>query len=285
MSPLALTINYSVLIVAASLFGGWVATRFRLSHLGMQVVLSFVGGLMLGIALLHLLPHSIVATKSINLPLWSALIGLLGMFFLIRTFHFHQHGPAAEDIDAAQHEHCDHEHHTHHHLSWSGVVFGLAVHTLMDGIALASAVSSESTHGHRLAGFGVFLAIVLHKPLDALSITTLMQASGWSRNAQQLVNAGFAMMCPLGAAIVLLAANTFGNTADGETPMLIGIALGVSAGIFLCISLGDLLPEVQFHKHDRFKLSVALLMGVAIAFLIGLLEPGSAHSFDAVFPS
>ena len=38
-------------------------------------------------------------------------------------------------------------------------------------------------------------------------------------------------------------------------------ALAFSAGTFLCIALSDLLPELQFHAHDRFKLSVALLAG------------------------
>ena len=46
-----------------------------------------------------------------------------------------------------------------------------------------------------------------------------------------------------------------------------------SAGVFLCISLGDLLPEVHFHRHDRLKLSAALLFGVGLAFLVGFLEP------------
>ena len=30
-----------------------------------------------------------------------------------------------------------------------------------------------------LLGLGVFLAIALHKPLDALPITSMMQAGGW----------------------------------------------------------------------------------------------------------
>jgi zinc and cadmium transporter len=33
------------------------------------------------------------------------------------------------------------------------------------------------------------------------------------------------------------------------------------------------LPELQFHSHDRLKLSVALLLGVGIAVLIGMIEP------------
>ena len=50
---------------------------------------------------------------------------------------------------------------------------------------------------------------------------------------------------------------------------LIPRALAFSAGTFLCVSLSDLLPELQFHQHDRFKLSAALLLGLGLAFLLG----------------
>lgn len=140
---------------------------------------------MLGVALLHLLPHSIYILKDPSWALGICLIGLLFMFFMVRMFHFHQHDLAVD----SSHEHlqkklCDHkkdQHHVHcdHHdgrldLSWAGLCFGLAVHTIIDGIALAAAVQSSSPTGLSFAGLGVFLAIVLHKPLDALSITSLM---------------------------------------------------------------------------------------------------------------
>ena len=70
---------------------------------------------------------------------------------------------------------------------------------------------SDYHHNHELilCGFAIFLAIVLHKPLDALSITTLMTAGGWSPRSRLLVNLGFAIMCPLGAAMVILGAEQF----------------------------------------------------------------------------
>ena len=208
---------YSLAIVASSLFGGWLPSLLSLTHVRTQLMLSFVGGLMLGVGLLHLLPHSYAEIGSLDQTLIWTLVGLLGMFFLIRTFHFHQHGPAASDEHAAQaaegHEShsavpCQHAHAEAplHALSWTGVAFGLAVHTFIDGIALGAAVIADAGHrpGVWPAGMGVFLAILLHKPLDALSITSLMQAGGWTRRLQQVVNAGFALMCPLGAWVFLV---------------------------------------------------------------------------------
>ena len=53
-------------------------------------------------------------------------------------------------------------------------------------------------------------------------------------------------------------------------------ALAFSAGTFLCISSSDLLPELQFHQHDRGKLSAALLAGLGVAIAVAQLEE-AAH--------
>jgi zinc and cadmium transporter len=65
---------------------------------------------------------------------------------------------------------------------------------------------------------------------------------------------------------------------------LVGCALAFSAGVFVCISLSDLLPELEFHSHDRLKLSLALLFGVAAAYGIGYLEPEGSHEAPSRAP-
>ena len=275
---------FCVLIALASLFGGSLTSLVKLTHRRIQLTLSFVSGVMLGVALLALLPHSINLLGQPEAALITCLIGLLFMFFMVRTFHFHQHDLAVDSEHShTQKDLCDHEqdqHHVHcdHHdgqldFSWVGLCFGLAVHTIIDGVALAAAVQTSSPIGYSIGGSGVFLAILLHKPLDALSITSLMSAKGWSSSRQLIVNLIFCLMCPLGA---LLFAITVEQYADWRDTVL-GFSLAFSAGIFLCISLGDLLPEVHFHSHDRVQLSIMLLLGVLVAFVI---EWG--HSHDGV---
>ncbi len=80
----------------------------------------------------------------------------------------------------------------------------------------------------------------------------------------------FALASPLGAALFYFGASQF---AGGNAPVL-GYALAFCAGSFLCIASSDLLPELQFHSHDRFKLSAALLAGIAVAIIIGQFETG-----------
>lgn len=320
-----LLVGYCVLIVVASMLGGYLPTRMRLTHRSMQMVMSFVGGFMLGVALLHLIPHSIVEGLSLDTSMMWALGGLLFMFLLIRVFHVHQHaelegdpghhhghshghahghshshshslapvaastGEIALPLAGAAHEHgpdCDHDH-SHattvqaggSSLNWIGLAIGLSLHTIIDGLALGAAVAAESHGGHAFAlfGLGTFLAVLLHKPLDALTITSLMKAGGWSTKNALIANACFAVMCPLGAIGFVFGVDNF----VGEQALVIGCALAFAAGVFLCISLADLLPEVTFHSHDRIALTALLLLGVSTAWGIGLVEEPHTHGHGA----
>ena len=95
----------------------------------------------------------------------------------------------------------------------------------------------------------------------------LMAAGGSSKFLLHVLNLLFALVSPLGAALFYFGASHF---ATG-TPVL-GYALAFCAGSFLCIASSDLLPELQFHSHDRFKLSFMLLAGLTVAVLIGQFE-------------
>jgi zinc and cadmium transporter len=155
-----------------------------------------------------------------------------------------------------------------------GLAFGLVLHSFFDGVALGAQLAAD-LHGEGdvpLPGAGVFLVVLLHKPLDALAITTLMTSGGWSVRSMLGVNAAFAVICPMGAVLFFLG-------AAGHA-QIIGAALAMAAGVFICIALADILPEVSFHSHDRVKLSLALLLGVLLAFSIGWLE-GEGHGHGA----
>jgi zinc and cadmium transporter len=310
----ALLAVYCLLIVGASLAGGWLPRLMRLTHTRMQFMMSLVGGLMLGVALLHLLPHAMLMIENIDTAMIAALVGLLFMFALIRVFHVHQHGTLEDDGEHVhahdhgpnckhdhQHDHGlvtlnpyqpptaepHHHHHHHHHghahaagtgYSWMGLAFGLALHTLIDGMALGATVASEGVFHNdaqfHLLGLGTFLAVLLHKPLDAMSITTVMHAGKWPERAIGWINLAFSLMCPLGAALFYFGVDALGQYQE----LIVGLALAFSGGVFLCISLADILPEVSFHSHDRFALTSALLVGVLLAYGIGYLEPAHNHA-------
>jgi zinc and cadmium transporter len=278
------------LIVAVSVLGGILPLSTVLNHTRLQVYLSFSAGSMLGAAFFHMLPEAARLGSPESLR-WSA-IGLLALFFLERFFSFHQHeppGPGAqhehpgEELPVANHECSDSSvapAHAHEPargsssgaaLSWGTATFGLAVHSLVGGVALASAITAD--FGERswvgATGWGVFLATIVHKPADALTIVSLMMRSGAPRWLAHLVNLGFALMIPLG---VILFSLGLGQLSPGVATRSTAIALSFSAGTFLCIALSDLLPELQFHQHDRLKLSSALLAGFLLMAATSAIE-------------
>ncbi len=296
LTPELLLVAYCVAIALLSLAGGLLPNWVRMTHTRTQLVMSFVSGLMLGVAFYHLLPHSIALQPreyGADASVWWLMIGLITMLLLLRMFHFHQHDFSEEEHEHHDHDHShahDHEHHgdaaaaptalvpaqavpAAHRLSWVGLALGLGVHTLIDGVALGAVMQGEVGRSAGLLGVGVFLAILLHKPLDAMSITTIMEAGGWSRRSRSLANLGFALLCPLGALLFFFGVDLLG---DARHHAVAG-ALAFSAGAFICIALSDLLPEVHFHSHDRGKLTLAFLAGIILAYAIGGLEPAGVH--------
>lgn len=318
MTPSWLLLCYCVLVALSSLAGGVVPVLVRMTHLRTQLLMSFVSGLMLAIAITHLIPHSMEMLPSSTLSGAFTLGGVIGMFLLLRVFHAHHHAahdeasthsiPCEADDRCHAHSHDDspstqsssghalslpvlsqasatnrHHHETSVHdeqasaknkYGWLGMLFGLGLHTMMDGVALAASVAAEAHHGAwmELAGLGTFLAVALHKPIDAFSIGSIMRKDGWGLQERSAVNLCFSLACPLGAMLFWFGATRLG----AETSIIVGCGLALSAGFFICIALADLLPEVHFHDHDRFKLTLALFLGILMAIGIESL-PGHQH--------
>jgi zinc and cadmium transporter len=281
---MAITLGATCLaIVTASVLGGLLPLAAVLNHTRLQVYLSFSAGTMLGAAFFHMLPEAVRVGSIRTIP-WAA-AGLLALFFLERFFSFHHHEPhgnhgttdhvsaqASDPSGEARGAHGVQKMERHsalvgssalEALPWGSAAFGLAVHSLVGGVALASAVAADfQTRGALgAAGIGVFFATLVHKPADALTITALMVRAGSARSIAHLVNLGFGLMIPAGVALFSLGLGASGSVS---TSALTAGALAFSAGTFLCIALSDLLPELQFHSHDRLKLSLALLAGVAL---------------------
>ena len=186
---------YSVGIFVVSFMGGKLAALGTMTHTRTQVVMSLVAGFILGIAMFHLLPHSldrISGSEIIEKAVGWMVFGMVLMIFLLRIFHFHQHDFSSEASDL--YDDHGHDHGAVHSRSLFGVAIGLGVHTVTEGIALGTSMRLGPPHENdvALAGLGVFLAIMLHKPLDAYSIIGMMKSAGHSPHARTLANVGFA---------------------------------------------------------------------------------------------
>ena len=291
---------YCSVILVVSVAGGLVPSILTLTHRRMQMALSLVSGVMLGVGLLHMLGHAAeavthaapgVTPPSMHAVMLAAVLGFLAMFLLERFFCFHHH----ETPDAQGHT-CGHDHATSveaapcaedappstHRLHWVGAIVGLTVHTLLAGMALGAAVTAgiagiseagvPEAAAAGLPGFTVFLGIVLHKPFDSFTIVALMRDGGHAGRGVHLVNLAFALVIPVG---VLLFLAGRGLAAEGSS--FTTLALAFSAGTFICVAASDVLPELQFHRHDRVAMTAMLVLGLAVAWGSGIFE---AHAHD-----
>ncbi len=288
---------FCLAVVGVSLLGGLLPLATVLSHTRLQMYLSASAGVMLGAAFFHMLPEAVRMGSAETLN-WAA-AGLLTIFLLERFFSFHHHEAPEDPSDP-----CPTHPHTHSRpgreghaaglvhagaaegvgpdpakgssIQWKAAAFGLAFHTLAGGVALGSAAEASGTlrDGLGATAWGVFLATLIHKPADALTVVSLMLRAGVSRRAAHLVNLGFSLMIPLGVGLFFLG---IGRLGQDEANHLTACTLAFSAGTFLCIALSDLLPELQFHAHDRVKLSAALLGGFALMAAATYWESEGAH--------
>ena len=260
-----LLLGYFVAISMVSYLGGKLSVTMTMTHMRIQVLMSLISGFIIGISIYHLLPHSLEYVSgpgALKEVAASMLMGVVVMVLLLRTFNVHQHEFEEGDADDSP---------PHSGVCVSSlfvIVLGLGLHSVMEGLALGASILAEQGKG-AWGGAGVFLAIFLHKPLDAYSIIGMMRCHGYNQRICTWVNILFALLCPIVMVLTFCGAQQL-IPLGGEA--LIGYTLAFSSGAFLCIALSDLLPEIQFHHHDRGKLTIVFLLGVCLSCILGSME-------------
>ena len=259
------------ILMLVSFLGSWIPNCVAMTHLRIQAAMSLVAGFMIGIAILHLLPHGVsmrADESAVEATTFWVMIGLIVMFIMIRTFDFHQHESYLEEKIISPETSI-----TRGFVGSSsliGTLIGFSMHSLIEGAALAATLLYNPfiVDSFPWVWFAVFLAILLHKPLDAMSFSVLTQSGNLKKLNRHLANLVFAIMCPLGALLFYFGLGEF-SLAGGEA---LSAILGFSSGAFICIALSDLLPEVHQHAHDRFVLTFMFLLGVFATYLLRILE-------------
>lgn len=228
MSPLAFA-------VAAAL-GNVVGALAVVRHLrrGLRLIdgcLAFGAGFMMAVATLGMLP--VVVEGSSN----AAIFILLGYF----AVHLAQHV-------FTSHFHFGEETHRLSPSAGLSALFGLTLHTFFDGVAIASGfLVSEQL------GLLLFLAVLLHKLPEGVTIASVMVAGGQSRRQA------------LGAAAVLGGATILGVLLTEQVAALSRHGLALSAGVTLYVAASNLVPEFQ---AKRGWLTPAAFFGGAAGYFV-----------------
>lgn len=254
-----------VYIVLATLAGGvlsvLIAASLTLAVLGRLVksLVSLSAGVLLGTALLHVLPEAFESGAEPS-RLFATLLGGLLFFWLLEKTELYRHDH--------HHESDGHGHHHHFDAQQAGrgglsVLVGDTVHNFCDGIIIAAAFLTDASLGWITA-----LAILAHEiPQEAGDYIVLLGA-GFSRRKALLFNALSGLAAVAGGVLGYF-------VVEPWKPML-PYLLVVASSSFVYVAVADLLPQLQ--QRLTLKETAAQVAWLVAGLGLVLLAAAGRHS-------
>ena len=236
----------------AGLIGGvFFLLNKKFARILSKYAVPFAAGVLLGVSLLHLIPESVE-----ELGPNGYLVTLIAFIcsFLLEEYLVHLH------------HHEEREHTMEHHASAPLVIIGDSIHNFIDGVTIAAAYLTNPSFG-----VVVTLATFLHETPHEIGDFGVLMARGWGRIKTFRANFFSALATFPGALFVYFFAQ--------DSHKLIGILLGVSAGIFLYLGASDFVPEIGEEKKGilAWKKFLLFVMGSLIMYIMTKYSVGHGH--------
>ncbi|MBL0150754.1 MAG: ZIP family metal transporter [Ideonella sp.] len=252
-------------IIVATTAGGLLsvlmAAGITLSILGwlVQHLVSLSVGVLLGTAMLHVLPEAFESKVEPH-ALFATLLGGLFFFFLLEKAELYRHGH--------HHEGDGHEHHHHFDQEQAGrggwsVLVGDSIHNFCDGLIIAAAFLADT----RL-GVVTSLAIIAHEIPQEVGDYIVLLNAGFSRSKALLYNALSGLAAVVGGVL--------GYFIVGPWAELFPYMLVAASSSFIYVAVADLLPQLQRRLPWRQTLSQVAWIGGGLGLV--LLAKGLQHS-------
>ena len=257
-----MTLTY---IVVATLVGGLlsvlIAAALTVQVLGRVVksLVSLSAGLLLGTALLLILPEAFEGPAPAQ-PLFVTLLVGLMFFFLLEKAELYRHG---------HHHEGDDPHHDHQHGfdaeqagrgGWS-VLVGDSIHNFCDGIIIAAAFLTDTNLGMVTA-----MAVIAHEIPQEVGDYVVLLNAGLSRARALAYNAMSGLAAVVGGVV--------GYFIVGPWEALFPYLLVVAASSFVYVAVADLLPQLQRRLPLRQTLAQIgwIGAGLGLAFAMQALH-------------
>lgn len=244
----------------STFLGGLAAFRFQ--H-RLHPAMAFAAGLLVATALVELLPEAIELGGSGTDPVAIGMAAVVGFLFFSasealvhRQTYEHQHPPLQDPREP--HLHTAEEPERTSLLSGVAGPVGLIVHSTLDGVLIGFGFAAgEET------GLIVALAVLAHDFADGLNVVTLALAGGRGRPFA-LGLLGLDALAP----VVGVAASSQLTLA----PEQLAVMLAATAGVFLSIGAGHLLPEAQHRRQGAALPLIGLaVLGAALAVTVRMI--------------
>lgn len=248
MSILAYILLFNFLGSIVSLLGGLSLLFLSKSQINKfaHLISSFAAGTMLGTVFFDLLPEAIheseeLAISTDQIFMW-VLGGILFFFLLERLIHYFHH-----------HEYLEKE---------KGkpvvplIVIGDTIHNFVDGVAIAATFLVSIP-----LGILTTFAVGAHEIPQEIGDFGILIKSGLKKKKVIMINILSAFASFLGAILMFF----LGGAIEGVTIIFLAIA----AGLFLYISLSDIIPEIHQENKKGWASQeiLSLLLGIVIVYL------------------
>jgi zinc transporter ZupT len=225
--------------IAVILGGTMIISRKSWPTRVQEILLALGAGFILALVFLKLVPVSFGFIGA-SAAVW-ILIGFA-------TVHFFEHTVVA-------HFHFGEE--THHDVMMSKVTgysafTGLLIHAFFDGLSISVGFQYDFH-----LGLLIFLAILLHKFPEGLTIGSIMMSAGFSRKVVLYSAIGIGLATFIGACSVFL--------LEHVDAQLAGIAFAFSAGTVTYVGASDLIPEVN--KTESRLPPLLVFVGMILFYL------------------
>ncbi len=247
-----LSVSYAFIAAAATMLGGiLVVLAHRWSSANRDYVLAFSAGILLSLSFLSIIPEVFPRNE------WAPLVLLVG-FLLMYLF---------EQFAVPHHVHEDEvTGHAHDLRSMTWMAWaGLLIHSLIDGLALASSAAVED---HDLLA-SVTFGVVLHEFPEGLVAAALIMAQGVSAARTLLLTALVALATPFGAAVASQTIDLLSHTVVQNTAELL---MSLAAGTFIYVGAADM-----FHHSHSQRNHLAMLAFVLGIIVYSVLEYLAGH--------
>ncbi len=258
-----MTLLYIVLATAA---GGVLSVLIAATltvHLLSRVVKSMVSlsaGVLLGTALLNVLPEAFESKTEPSRLFATLLVGLL-FFWLLEKAELYRH--------VHHHEGDGHDHHHEFDAQQAGrgglsVLVGDTVHNFCDGVIIAAAFLADPKLGVVTA-----LAIMAHEiPQEAGDFIVLLNA-GFSRGKALLFNAMSGLAAVVGGVL--------GYYLVGPWQWLLPYLLVIASSSFVYVAVADLLPQLQ--QRLSLRETVSQVAWLVAGLLLVVAASAGLHGF------
>lgn len=236
-----LSLILGAVAAVADIFGGLVLVRAHWEKRYLRYSVALGAGFMLSVVFLEMVPESLHYSAK-----WSPVLLLAGYcaihlleHTIVPHFHFGEETHHDEFVSART--------------SYS-VLTGLAVHSLFDGVAIASGFVLSTW-----LGWLIFIAIFLHKVPEGFTVASIMLASGRSRSTAIISTAVLATATLVGVLLINL------------IPSWVQAGLPLSAGVAIYVAATDLVPEVN--REPGIRMALVFFAGVLLFLLVRMLLP------------